>query len=131
MFLSDAVARYAVALAVDENVDIVVGTDRRFDVAKDLVEAAWMVARRHRKQGSGRASWCCLPAENGGLLLGYEAAVAGYSIIKALREGLSAIPLIMFMAFSRHTLHLSMRETGEEFKTVLAKPGWVWKRSGI
>lgn len=120
----------AVTLATDENVDVVVeligGSD---GIAQDLVEAALAngkhVVTANKALVAHHGAALAVAAENAGLVLAYEAAVAGgIPIIKALREGLSANTIDHVYGILNGTCNYiltSMRETGKEFQTVLTE----------
>ncbi len=120
----------AVALATNENVDVVVeligGSD---GIARDLVEAALdngkHVVTANKALVAHHGVALAMAAENGGLIMAYEAAVAGgIPIIKALREGLSANTIDHLYGILNGTCNYiltSMRETGKEFQVVLAE----------
>ena len=120
----------AVTLATDENVDVVAeligGSD---GIAQDLVEAALAngkhVVTANKALVAHHGAALAVAAENAGLVLAYEAAVAGgIPIIKALREGLSANTIDHVYGILNGTCNYiltSMRETGKEFQTVLTE----------
>ena len=115
----------AATLAKDEKVDVVVeligGSD---GIAKDLVEAALAngkhVVTANKALVAHHGGALAIAAENAGLVLGYEAAVAGgIPIIKAFREGLSANAIDRVYGILNGTCNYiltSMRETGKEFQ---------------
>ena len=120
----------AATLAKDEKVDVVVeligGSD---GIAKDLVEAALAngkhVVTANKALVAHHGDALAVAAENAGLVLAYEAAVAGgIPIIKALREGLSANAIDRVYGILNGTCNYiltSMRETGREFQMVLSE----------
>ena len=120
----------AVALATDKNVDVVVeligGSD---GIARELVEVALdngkHVVTANKALIAHHGDALAMVAENSGLVLAYEASVAGgIPIIKALREGLSANTIDHVYGILNGTCNYilsSMRETGKEFQTVLAE----------
>jgi len=120
----------AMALAGDPEVEVVVeligGSD---GIAKNLVEAA-IAAGKHvvtankallARHGTAIAR----AAEDAGIALGYEAAVAGgIPIIKALREGLAGNRIQRVYGILNGTCNYiltTMRQTGREFADVLAE----------
>ena len=120
----------ASALASDDNVDVVVeligGSD---GIAKDLVEGAIAngkhVVTANKALVAHHGTALAEAAETAGVVLAYEAAVAGgIPIIKALREGLSANNIDRVYGILNGTCNYiltNMRETGKEFQTVLTE----------
>ncbi len=122
---ADAVAMAATA-EIDVVVELIGGAD---GVAREVVEAA-IAAGRHvvtankallARHGARLARM----AEERGVVLAYEAAVAGgIPIIKALREGLAANALSRVYGILNGTCNYiltTMRETGRDFADVLAE----------
>jgi len=120
----------AATLSNDANVDVVVeligGSD---GIAKDLVETALAngkhVVTANKALVAHHGTALAQAAENAGVMLQYEAAVAGgIPIIKALREGLSANNIDRVYGILNGTCNYiltNMRETGKEFETVLTE----------
>ncbi len=120
----------ALTLAMDHNIDVVVeligGSD---GIAKDLVEAALAngkhVVTANKALVAHHGTALAVAAENSGLVLAYEGAVAGgIPIIKALREGLSANTIDHVHGILNGTCNYiltNMRETGKEFQKVLVE----------
>jgi homoserine dehydrogenase len=111
---------------VDVVVELIGGAD---GPARGTVEAA-LGAGRHvvtanKALLAHHGTALALQAEGAGLVLAYEAAVAGgIPIIKALREGLAANDLTRVYGILNGTCNYiltTMRETGREFADVLAE----------
>jgi homoserine dehydrogenase len=118
-----------VALAADPDVDVVVeligGSD---GPAKDLAEAA-IAAGKHLVTANKallamHGAALAQSAEAAGLVIAYEAAVAGgIPVIKVLREGLAANQLSRVAGILNGTCNYiltAMREEGRDFGDVLA-----------
>jgi len=119
----------ALALAREPDIDVVVeligGSD---GPAKALVEAA-IAAGKHvvtanKALIAHHGTALARAAEAAGVVIGYEAAVAGgIPIVKALREGLAANRIERIYGILNGTCNYiltTMRETGREFDEVLA-----------
>lgn len=119
----------ALALAREPEIDVVVeligGSD---GPAKALVEAA-IAAGKHvvtanKALIAHHGTALARAAEAAGVVIGYEAAVAGgIPIVKALREGLAANRIERIYGILNGTCNYiltTMRETGREFDEVLA-----------
>ena len=119
----------ALELARDPGIDVVVeligGSD---GIARQLVEAA-LAGRKHvvtanKALLAHHGTALARTAENAGVTLAYEAAVAGgIPIIKALREGLAANRVERIYGILNGTCNYiltTMRKSGREFADVLA-----------
>jgi homoserine dehydrogenase len=122
----DDPVRMAREAKVDVVVELIGGAE---GAARDVVEAA-LDARRHvvtanKALLAHRGNQLARKAEAAGLVLAYEAAVAGgIPIIKALREGLAANNLTRVYGILNGTCNYiltTMRESGREFGDVLAE----------
>jgi len=120
----------AVALASDDNVDVVIELIGGADgVAKNLVEAALAnskhVVTANKALIAHHGLDLAKRAEGAGNVLAYEAAVAGgIPIIKALREGLSANTIYGVHGILNGTCNYilsSMTGSGRPFDEVLAE----------
>ncbi len=119
-----------VAMAREADVDVVVELIGGADgPARAVVETA-LAAGRHvvtanKALLAHHGNALARQAEQAGLVLAYEAAVAGgIPIIKALREGLAANALTRVYGILNGTCNYiltTMRETGREFADVLAE----------
>jgi homoserine dehydrogenase len=119
-----------VQMAREADVDVVVELIGGADgPARAVVEAA-LAAGRHvvtanKALLAHHGNALARQAEQAGLVLAYEAAVAGgIPIIKALREGLAANALSRIYGILNGTCNYiltTMRETGREFADVLAE----------
>src|SRR5262249_17566700 len=118
------------ALAGDADVDVVVELIGGADgVAKQLIETA--IANRKHVVTANKAllahhgTALARAAEAAGVMLAYEAAVAGgIPVIKALREGLAANRVDRIYGIRNGTCNYiltTMRRTGREFADVLAE----------
>jgi len=114
------------APAIDVVVELIGGAD---GAARSVVETA-LAAGRHvvtanKALLAHHGNALARTAEAAGLVLAYEAAVAGgIPIIKALREGLAANDLTRVYGILNGTCNYiltTMRETGREFADVLAE----------
>ncbi len=131
-FCKDGLTWYdnAVDMADDANVDVVVeligGSD---GVAKNLVEKALANAKHvvtaNKALVAHHGTALAKSAEGAGVVLAYEAAVAGgIPIVKALREGLAANSVSRVYGILNGTCNYilsNMRETGKPFDTALAE----------
>ena len=119
-----------VALAADENVDVVVeligGSD---GVAKSLVDAAISngkhVVTANKALIAHHGTELARAAEKTNVALAFEAAVAGgIPIVKALREGLSANDISRVYGILNGTCNYiltAMRESGRPFEEILTE----------
>jgi homoserine dehydrogenase len=122
----DDPVKMASAADADVVVELIGGAE---GAARDVVEAA-LDAKRHvvtanKALLAHRGNQLAHKAEAAGLVLAYEAAVAGgIPIIKALREGLAANALTRVYGILNGTCNYiltTMRATGREFGDVLAE----------
>ena len=120
----------AVDLASKADVDLVVELiGGSSGIAKDLVESAIAngkhIVTANKALIAHHGTDLALAAEKAGIVVAYEAAVAGgIPIIKALREGLSANNIESVYGILNGTCNYilsNMRETGKEFEAVLAE----------
>jgi homoserine dehydrogenase len=120
----------AVAMAADPQIDVVLeligGSEA---VAKEVVETAIAngkhVITANKALMAHHGTALALKAEAAGVVLSYEAAVAGgIPIIKAIREGLAGNGISRVYGVLNGTCNYilsTMRETGREFAEVLAE----------
>jgi homoserine dehydrogenase len=118
-----------VALAADPNVDVVVELIGGADgPAKDLAEAAIAAGKSfvtgNKALLAMHGAALAIAAEKAGLVIAYEAAVAGgIPVIKVLREGLAANQISRVAGILNGTCNYiltTMREEGRDFADVLA-----------
>ena len=120
----------AVAMARDPEIDVVVELIGGGEgVARDVVATALAhgkhVVTANKALLAHHGTVLVRQAEERGLALGFEAAVAGgIPILKALREGLAANNVTRIYGILNGTCNFiltTMRETGREFQDVLAE----------
>ena len=119
----------AVAMARDPEIDVVVELIGGEAVAREVVATALAhgkhVVTANKALLAHHGTALARQAEESGLALGFEAAVAGgIPILKALREGLGANNVARIYGILNGTCNFiltTMRETGREFREVLAE----------